>query len=157
MSEDVLHLCLIQNCRMARRFQSGTGVHALDSFIPKWNRRSRLGQFLGFSQQHLTLVANVRHLTTGYVSPQYHCVFDDLFTTVYGVDKPNDVMDALVQMLWENSRDLSKLRSRLRALQQDPEQNSNQEVMIILRIFKDNNLIGQIWPRLKDFEKLGQK
>ena len=71
-----------------------------------WNRRSHLGQFLGFSQQHSTLVANVRHLTTGYVSPQYHCVFDDLFTTVYGVDKPNDVTDALEQMLWENSRDL---------------------------------------------------
>ena len=74
--------------------------------IPKWNRRSRLGQFLGFSQQHSTLVAYLHHLTTGYVSPQLHCVFDDLFTTMYGVDKPNDVTDALEQMLWENSRDL---------------------------------------------------
>ena len=48
----------------------------------------------------------MRHLTTRYVRPQYHCVFDDLFTTVYGVDKPNEVTDALEQMLWENSRDL---------------------------------------------------
>jgi hypothetical protein len=27
--------------------------------IPKWNRRSRLGQFLGFSDEHSSLVANV--------------------------------------------------------------------------------------------------
>ena len=77
---------------MARRFQSGTGVHALGSF---WD-----------SLQHSTLVANVRHLTTGYVSPQYHCVFNDLFTTVYGVNEPNEVTDGMEQMLWDNSRDL---------------------------------------------------
>ena len=35
---------------------------------------------------------------------------------------------------------LSKLRSRLRAWQQDPEQNSNQEEAIILRIFKDKHI-----------------
>ena len=35
---------------------------------------------------------------------------------------------------------VSKLRSRLRALQQDPEQNSNQEEAIILRIFKDKHI-----------------
>ena len=46
--------------------------------LPNWNRRSRLGQFLGFSEEHSTLVANVRKLWTGYISPQYHLVFDDL-------------------------------------------------------------------------------
>ena len=50
--------------------------------IPKWNRRSRQGQFLGFSDEHSSLVANVRHLTTGHVSPQFHVVFDDHFHTV---------------------------------------------------------------------------
>ena len=74
--------------------------------IPEWNLHLRLGQFLGFSDKHSTLVANVRHLTTGYVSLQYHCVFDDLFTTVFWADKGNEVTDALDQMLWENSRDL---------------------------------------------------
>jgi hypothetical protein len=29
--------------------------------IPKWNRRARLAQFVGFSPEHSTLVANVRH------------------------------------------------------------------------------------------------
>ena len=49
---------------------------------------SRLGQFVEFSDEHSSLVANVRHLTTGYISPQFHVVFDDLFETVNckGVD-----------------------------------------------------------------------
>jgi hypothetical protein len=29
--------------------------------LPKWNQRSRLGQFLGYSDEHSSLVANVRH------------------------------------------------------------------------------------------------
>ena len=46
--------------------------------IPKWDRRSRQGQFLGFSDEHSSLVATVRHITTGFVSPQFHVVFDDV-------------------------------------------------------------------------------
>ena len=49
--------------------------------LPKWNQRSWLGQFIGFSEDHSTQVANSRHLQTGYISPQYHLVFDDLFET----------------------------------------------------------------------------
>ena len=49
--------------------------------LPKWNQRSRLGQFLCFSDEHSTLVSNVQNLTTGYISPQYHVVFDELFET----------------------------------------------------------------------------
>ena len=30
-----------------------------DQKLPKWNRRSRMGQFLGFSDEHSTLVATV--------------------------------------------------------------------------------------------------
>ena len=53
-----------------------------DQKLPKWNRRARMGQFVGFSDEHSTLVANVRHLSTNYISPQFHVVFDDLFETV---------------------------------------------------------------------------
>ena len=74
--------------------------------IPKWNRRSRLGQFLGFSEEHSTLVAQVRHLKTGHVSPQFHCVFDDLFTTVFGTGERNDFTESLEQGLWDTSREL---------------------------------------------------
>ena len=50
--------------------------------IPKWNKRSRLGQFLGFSKEHSTTVGLVRNLASGKISPQFHCVYDDLFHTV---------------------------------------------------------------------------
>ena len=55
--------------------------------IPKFNRRARMGQFLGFSDKHSTLVAKVRNLATNHVSPQFHIVFDELFSTIYNDTK----------------------------------------------------------------------
>ena len=39
---------------------------------------------MGYSNEHSSLVANVRHLSTGtgHVSPQFHVTFDDFFETV---------------------------------------------------------------------------
>ena len=56
--------------------QSGHGT------IPKWNPRSNAGVYLGHSPEHASNVALVLNLTTGHVSPQYHVVFDDNFSTV---------------------------------------------------------------------------
>ena len=66
-----------------------------DQKLPKWNRRARMGQFLGFSDEHSTLVANVCHLDTGHISPQYHVVFDDLFETVHREGVNNTVIDRI--------------------------------------------------------------
>jgi hypothetical protein len=49
---------------------------------PKWEPRSRLGIYVGHSPSHAGSVALVLNPRTGHVSPQYHVVFDDLFTTV---------------------------------------------------------------------------
>ena len=49
---------------------------------PKWEPRSRIGVYLGHSPFHAGSVALVWNPTTGRVSPQYHVVFDDDFTTV---------------------------------------------------------------------------
>ena len=49
---------------------------------PKWEPRSRIGVYLGHSPFHAGSVALVWNPTTGHVSPQYHVVFDDDFTTV---------------------------------------------------------------------------
>jgi hypothetical protein len=38
--------------------------HQHDQQLPKWNGTARLGQFVGFSDEHSSLVANVWHLTT---------------------------------------------------------------------------------------------
>ena len=58
--------------------------------LPKWNCRARMGQFLGFSGQHSSTVALVRNLHTGYVSPQYHVVFDDNFEIVFRNGKSDE-------------------------------------------------------------------
>ena len=51
--------------------------------IPRWQPRSRRGQYLGSSPAHAETVALIRNLRTGYISPQFHIVFDDKFETVY--------------------------------------------------------------------------
>ena len=54
--------------------------------IPKWQPRSRRGQYVGVSPVHAENIAVVRNMKTGYLSPQYHIVFDDWFETVYSSD-----------------------------------------------------------------------
>ena len=49
---------------------------------PEWEPRARTGVYLGHSPAHAGNVASVLNLTTGNVSPQYHVVFDNEFTTV---------------------------------------------------------------------------
>jgi hypothetical protein len=48
---------------------------------PRWKPRSRVGVYLGFSPEHASSVPLVLSTTTGLVSPQFHVVFDDYFTT----------------------------------------------------------------------------
>ena len=65
-------------------------VYVLDSRLqsaggpgpPKWEPRSRIGVYLGHSPFHAGSVALVFNPSTGRVSPQYHVVFDDEFSTV---------------------------------------------------------------------------
>ena len=64
-------------------------IYALDSRLqgslgglPKWEPRSRLGVSLGHSPDHASNVALVLDPRTRLVSPQYHVVFDDSFSTV---------------------------------------------------------------------------
>ena len=52
------------------------------SKIPRWDPRSRVGIYLGHSPKHARSVALVLNIATGHISPQYHLVFDDDFTTV---------------------------------------------------------------------------
>ena len=50
--------------------------------LPKWNPRTRRGQYLGYSPEHSSLIGRILNITTGSISPQYHGVYDDLFTSV---------------------------------------------------------------------------
>ena len=73
--------------------------------LPKWNKRARMGQFLGFSREHSSTVALVRNLHTGYVSPQYHLVFDDNFQTVFHDGKTTEELDRICDELFATNRD----------------------------------------------------
>ena len=66
----------------------GCPVYVLDptlqkgSKLPKWQPRSRRGIFVGFSPAHSSDVPLILNTQTGHISPQFHVVFDDNFSTV---------------------------------------------------------------------------
>lgn len=78
---------------------------------PKWEPRSNIRVYLGHSPFHAGSVALVYNPSTGHVSPQFHVVFDDDFTTVpymeAGTIPPN----------WEDLVTNSSEKSTLQALE----------------------------------------
>ena len=54
--------------------------------LPKWQAKARRGQFLGISPDHSTTVGRILNLRSGFISSQYHVVYDDLFSTVPNAD-----------------------------------------------------------------------
>ncbi len=50
----------------------------------KWSDRTRVGINLGYSSKHALNVSLILNLQAGLVSPQYHCIYDDLFETTTG-------------------------------------------------------------------------
>jgi hypothetical protein len=58
---------------------------------------------LGYSDENSSLVANIQHLKTGYVSPQYHVVFDDLFETVFSSGARDALVDSIRKNLYGTS------------------------------------------------------
>jgi Reverse transcriptase (RNA-dependent DNA polymerase)/GAG-pre-integrase domain len=73
--------------------------------IPRWNPRSRRGKFLGLSRNHASSIPLALNLDTGHISPQYHCVFDDWYSTVAGnIDAGPDLDSPEWQELFAGSR-----------------------------------------------------
>ncbi len=52
--------------------------------LPKWTRKSALGVHLGTSTFHSETIGRILNLATGHISPQYHVVYDELYTSVRG-------------------------------------------------------------------------
>ena len=78
-----------RSIRVSRmRIVTHVGVNHLHIFfvsfkkLPKWQPRSRCGQYLGISPSHSTTIGRILNSRTGFVSPQYHVVYDDQFSTV---------------------------------------------------------------------------
>ena len=49
---------------------------------PKWDPRSQVRVYLSHSPMHAGYLALVLNPVTGHVSPQYHVVYDEIFSTV---------------------------------------------------------------------------
>ncbi len=54
----------------------------------------------------VSLVVNVRHLSTGYVSPQFHVIFDDLFETIVHSGDNDVIINSICNGLFERNREL---------------------------------------------------
>jgi hypothetical protein len=70
--------------------------------IPKWDSRARQGIFVGFSEEHSSLVPLVFNLRTPHISPQYHVIFDDEFTTILSMNTVAE-RDAKFEKLFESA------------------------------------------------------
>ena len=88
----------------------GCPVYVLDKMIsdgkklPRWSPRSTRTINLGFSDKHASSVPLVLNPQTGYITPQFHIVFDDWFATVSASadDLPN-FNDASWQRMFKDS------------------------------------------------------
>jgi hypothetical protein len=74
-----------------------------DKKLPKWSPRSSRGQFLGLSTDHSSNIGLILNLRTGYISPQFHVVYDDLFQTVPNVvrNRNEEIEIPFDQRLWD--------------------------------------------------------
>ena len=96
--------------RLQRAHVWGCPVYVLDpklqdeKKIPKFNPCSRWGQYLGQSTAHSSTIGRILNLRTGWVSPQYHVVYDDLFTTV-----PNAESGGLLELSQFNPTSWNRL------------------------------------------------
>ncbi len=111
-SSSIQHSDFLHNTRVW-----GCPAYVLDSTlhdgkkIPRWQPRSRRGQFVGFSDDHPFTVGFIRNLDTERITPQFHVVYDHQFETTYspeGVIPPmwaDLVAEAFIDFPFGNSND----------------------------------------------------
>ena len=63
-----------------------------------------MGLFFGGLYEHSSLVINFCHLSKGYISPQFHLVFDDLFETVIRTRYDESFFKAIFKYLFDLNR-----------------------------------------------------
>ena len=65
--------------------------------IPKWEKLSTTGIFMGFSPTHYPIVSLALNINTGSVTPQFHVIHDERFTTIhnFGTHNLDELYDKL--------------------------------------------------------------
>ena len=69
--------------------------------IPKWDPRSRQGNFMGYSKEHASNAGVILNLQIGFMSVQYHVLHGDTFMSVAGVDE-NQQQATLDSVDWQS-------------------------------------------------------
>ena len=89
----------------------GCPVYVLDKSmadgkkLPRWQPRSIRSVNMGLSDKHASTVPLVLNVASGYITPQFHVVFDDWFTTVTSTieNLPNFNSDEWAKLFGESS------------------------------------------------------
>ena len=68
--------------------------------LPKWQARARRGQYLGISPDHSSTIGRILNLRSGFISPQYHVIYDDLFATVPNAESGGTLEPSLDGSFW---------------------------------------------------------
>ena len=68
--------------------------------LPKWQACARWGQYLGVSPDHSRTIGRILSLLSGFISPQYHVTYDDLFSMVPNVESGGTLEPALDGSFW---------------------------------------------------------
>jgi hypothetical protein len=93
---------------LSRAHAFGCPVYILDPKLQDgksiWNSKARQGIFVGFSPDHSTNVPLVLNPSTQHVSPQYHVIFDDEFSTIPALTSLVE-RDETFEKLFESSRE----------------------------------------------------
>jgi hypothetical protein len=123
----------------------GSPVYILDAKLqagkpkPKWERHSHVGIYLGPSPRHSRKVALVLNLSTGHVSPQFHCLFVHLRAILHGSRNGRPRQDSLANKALSTINKLaikSHEESRVKFIETFPLKDQKR----ILRVWKSNDV-----------------
>jgi hypothetical protein len=131
----------------------GCPVYVLDSNLQankrsgsKWKQQTRLGVNLGFSPQHAKSVHLVLSLTTGCVSPQFHCTFDNNFATIQEYRQPESLWQQKAHFVSTNQNTPS---NALKARDERPQEAERISEEGITTPASENDIMGEIEPPLQ--------
>ncbi len=129
----------------------GSPCYVLDpnEHTPKWDPRSSLRIFVGFSAHHARNVAMVLNPYTGLVSPQYHIVFDDHFQTLSGL-RGTEIPTSWKTLCKHNSTDSSATDKRFTLQSESVESGGDDSVASV----EDSSTGEPIQPISKLFVNL---
>jgi hypothetical protein len=106
--------------------------------LPRWQPKSRHGQFMGMSKLHASTIGLIRNLRTGSVSPQFHVVYDEWFSTIPSNANENE---QAVPLNWNDLIVSESARHRIRDDEVDalPDHLDNEWLTDDERLEKERN------------------